>query len=67
MDQSWCNEELNDNESSFCDIFICDHDDMGYLLQNLDEKRLCSCNFHMLGEKQKHINNFEWMNVSIAL
>jgi hypothetical protein len=40
---------------------------MGYLLQNLDEKRLCPYNFHMLGEKQKHINNFEWMNVSIAL
>jgi hypothetical protein len=66
MDQSWCNEKLNDNESSFYDIFICGHDDMGYLSQNLDEKRLCP-NFHMLGEKQKHINNFEWMNVSITL
>ncbi len=49
--------DLNDRRSSFRNTFTWGHDYAKHLLWNLDEKHLIH-NFHMLGEKQKGINDF---------
>ncbi len=66
MDQSWCNRDLNDDEPSFHNTFICGHDGMGHLPRNLNKKSLNLFNFNMLGEKNNGINDFKWTTTSIA-
>jgi len=65
MDQSWCDGDLNDDGLSFCNITIWGHEDMR-TYHELTQKKLDFYNSYILDEEQKNINDFRWMNKSIA-